>query len=175
MPHRATSRFITDSSERTFDSMEPSTKSGKRTPFILGATSILCSYCHDILDSWELILGDSNQAFAHHQSIAELENAAVSECSMCYQFLRSRWLESRSSLISDTHYRGVGVRARADRRRNMPALTTYRLKLTFQYWDPRNPQITSLETHRNVVFVVEFVLQLHTGQSARFTDTMPSC
>jgi hypothetical protein len=80
--------------------METSAESGARTSFILGATTILCSYCRDILDSWELILGDSNRAFPHHQSIAELENAAVSECSMCYQFLRSRWLESQSSLIT---------------------------------------------------------------------------
>jgi hypothetical protein len=155
--------------------METSAESGAGTSFILGATTILCSYCRDILDSWELILGDSNRAFPHHQSIAELENAAVSECSMCYQFLRSRWLESRSSLITDTDYRGIGVRDRVDERRRMPALTTCRLKLTFQYWDPRTLRTTSLETHRNIVFVVEFVSQLHTGQSARCSGIVSFC
>jgi hypothetical protein len=53
----------------------------------------ICDLCRGIFDNFDEWLEHDDHYFAHYQSLAEVEQASESGCSLCYQFWRA-WLSN---------------------------------------------------------------------------------
>lgn len=74
-------------------------------------SSDICDLCQGIFDSWGEWLEHDHHYFAHHKSVAGLEEASKSRCSLCDQFWRA-WL-SNNPHSSSARKRVAGLKKQA--------------------------------------------------------------
>jgi len=109
----------------------------------LQVTTKLCYHCQSMFDAWDRWLEDPEYRFPHHQSVAELEKAAKTECSFCYQLWRDQiyiTLSGPDAFDSDVWrtYRGQGISVKSCVRYDLKHATTLRhfeLSLEFEETD----------------------------------------
>lgn len=115
------------------------------------ALSKLCTRCQFMFDNWDRWQRKRGHYFPHHQNSAELERAAASNCSLCYQFWRSG--PSRSSFafnddmeispLSTYQSLGVSVHSGNFHDPNIPLLANFlRFDLKFRILDEREGRTT---------------------------------